>query len=173
MILLDLINLNKIRKAILYAFLIAVTMWLQMDVFSRWMLPGGVKPFFVPAAVTAIGLWEGGVWGGLFGLLAGLYCDMNMMESTVTFLILFAVLGFFSGVLADFLINRRFVAYLLVTAAALLLTAGCQIVPLWVFRGAALRLLLPAAGLQAAWSLPFAVPAYLVAKAISGRARME
>ena len=112
MILLDLINLNKIRRAILYAFAIAVTLWLQTSVFSR-IAPLGVKPFFVPVIVVAIGLWEGGVWGGVLGLLTGLYCDLNMTGSTVTFLILFAILGFLSGALADFLINRRFVAYLL------------------------------------------------------------
>ena len=173
MILLDLIDINKIRKAILYAFVIGVSLWLQLDVFSRWALPGGAKPFFIPAAVTAVGLWEGGVWGGMFGLLTGLYCDMNLTESTVTFLVLFAVFGFFSGVLAEFLINRRFVAYLLVTAAALVLTAACQTVPLWVFRGVAPETLLPVAGLQCAWSLPFAVPLYLIVKTVSGRARLD
>ena len=171
MIFLDLINLEKIRKAILYLFCIAVTLWLQTSVFSR-IAPLGVKPMFAPVIVVAIGLWEGGVWGGVLGLVTGLYCDMAYAGSTALFLVLFAAFGFFAGVLADFLINRRFVSYLIVTAAALLLTAAFQILPLWIFRGTALAVLAPVAGLQAAWSLPFAVPAYLAAKAISGRARL-
>ena len=167
MILLDLINLRKIRSAILYLFLTAAVLWLQFSVLSRVPLPGAVKPFFPAAAVIAIGVWEGGVWGGVSGLLTGLYCDMNLLDSTVLCLLLFAALGFFSGVLADFLINRRFVAYMILTAAALLFVALCQIVPLWIFRGAPLLSLLPVALLQTLWSLPFAVPCYFLVKRIA------
>ena len=173
MILLDLINLQKIRRAILYGFCILALLWLQLSVFSRFTLPGGVKPFFIPVAVTAVALWEGGVWGGVAGLLAGLYCDLNMVSSTVTFLILFAVLGFFAGVLADYFINRRFVAYLLMTAFALLLTVLVQSMPPLVFHGASLRGLLPVIVLQTLWSWPFAVPVYFVTKLISGRSRTD
>ena len=87
MIFLDLINLTKIRRAILYGFCILVAFWLQFAVFSRVTLPGRVKPFFIPVLVSAIGLWEGGVWGGAFGLAAGVYCDGNFTGGgTVTFL---------------------------------------------------------------------------------------
>ena len=55
--------------------------------------------------------------------------------------------------------------------AALLITALCQIVPLWIFHGTALGALLRTALLQALWSLPFAVPVYFVAKRIAGKVR--
>ena len=168
----DLINLSKIRRALLYAFCFGVALWLQFSVFSRAGLPspgtgGTVKPFFIPVVVVALGLWEGGVWGGVYGLLAGLYCDMNLAGSTVLFLILLAAVGFFSGVLADFLINRRFVAYLLLSAAALLLTALSQTVGPLLFRGAPVEALLPVALYQTLWSLPFSVPAYFAVRAIA------
>lgn len=172
MIFLDLIDLDKIRKAILYLLCIAVTLWLQTAVFSRIAVLG-VKPMFVPVIVVAIGLWEGGVWGAVLGLVTGVFCDMAYTGVTALFLVLFAAYGFFSGVLAIYFINRRFVAYLILAAAALALTAAVQIVPLWFFRGASPGGLFPVAGLQAAWSLPFAVPAYFAAKAISGRAKIE
>ena len=171
MILLDLINLNKIRRAILYLFCIVAAMWLQFSVLSRVSLPGvgvgGVKAFFIPALALAIGLWEGGVWGGLFGLGLGVYCDLNLTGSTVTFILLLSVYGFFAGVLADFLINRRFVAYMLLTAGGLLAAALVQAAPLWIFRGASPWALLPVALWQAAWSLPFAVPCYFACKAVA------
>ena len=168
----DLIDLEKIRRAILYLLAIGVTLWLQTSVFSR-VAPLGVKPMFAPVIVAAIGLWEGGVWGAVLGLVTGAACDMALAGSTALFLVLLTLFGFFSGVLADYFINRRFFAFLLLSAAALLLTAACQIFPLWVFRGAAISELWPVALLQAAWSLPFAIPAYFAAKAISGRAKIE
>ena len=168
---LDLINLDKIRRAVLYLLCVIVALWLQMMVFSR-IAPLGVKPFFLPVVIVAIGLWESGVWGAVLGLLTGIYTDMAMTESTVTFLIMFSFFGFVSGVLGEFVINRRFVSYMILAALALLIAAACQIFPLWIFRGAAPAALLPVALLQAAWGLPFAVPAYFAAKAISGRRRL-
>ena len=167
MIFLDLINLTKIRRAILYGFCILVAFWLQFAVFSRVALPGGVKPFFIPVVVAAVGLWEGGVWGGVFGLAVGAYCDGNLGGSTVTFLLLFTAQGFFSGVLADYFINRRFVAYLLLSLAALALAALVQILPLWIFHGASPAELVPVGLLQALWSWPFAVPAYFAVRAVA------
>ena len=169
---LDLINLNKIRRAILYLFVIGVTLWLQTMLLAR-LTVFGVKPFFVPVVAVAIGLWEGGVWGGVLGLLAGLACDFAMTESTVTFLVLFAIYGFVSGVLAEHVINRRFVSYLILSTLALLLTALVQIVPHWIFRGVSLGVLLPIALLQTLWSVPFAVPAYFACKRVSGKRRLS
>lgn len=168
---LELINLRKARKAILYLLCIVVTLWLQTMVFSRLVLLGA-KPFFVPALIVAIGMFEGGVWGGMLGLAAGLGCLWSMAGSPVLFLVLLPVFGFLSGLLADFLINRRFLAYLLLAALALLVTALLQALPLWVFRGAAPRPLMTVALLQALWALPLAVPAYFVTKLLAGRERM-
>ena len=166
----ELINLRKARKAIVYLLLIVVTVWLQTMVFSRLTLLG-VKPFFVPALIVAIGLFEGGVWGGMLGLAAGIGCTLSMVGSPVLFLVLLPVFGFLSGLLADFLINRRFVSYLLLGALALLLTAVLQALPLLLFRGADARMLARVAGLQAVWSLPFLIPAYFAAKLLAVRER--
>ena len=172
MAILELINLRKTRKAILYLLLIVAALWLQTMVFSRLQLLG-VKPFFLPALIVAFGLFEGGVWGGMLGLAAGLGCLLSMAGSPVLFLVLLPAFGFLSGMLADFLINRRFYSYLLLAAVALLLTAALQAAPLWIFRGAEPRPLFPVAGLQALWSLPFAVPSYFVARALAGHQREE
>ena len=159
-------DLGKIRKIILYLFLILGSLWLQTGFFSR-IAPLGVKPFFLPVVAVAIGLWEGGVWGGILGLLTGLLCDLNLIESTVTYLILFAVFGFAAGLLGQFFINRRFFAAMLLSAAALIISIVCQIVPLWIFRSVSLWSLLPVILLQFLWSVPFAIPIYFAAKKIS------
>ena len=168
----ELINLRKARKAILYLLCIIVALWLQTMVFSRIALLGA-KPFFLPALIVAIGLFEGGVWGGMLGLAAGIGCTLSLAGSPVLFLVLLPVFGFLSGLLADYLINRRFVACLLLAALALLLAALLQALPHWIFRGAEPRALFTVAALQAAWSLPFAVPAYFTAKALAGHEREE
>ena len=71
MALLELINLRKARKAILYLVCIIIALWLQTMVLSRVVLLGA-KPFFLPVLVVALGLFEGGVWGGMLGLAAGI-----------------------------------------------------------------------------------------------------
>lgn len=167
---LELINLRKARKAILYLVCIIVTLWLQTMVFSRVVILGA-KPFFAPALIVAIGLWEGGVWGGMLGLAAGFGCMWSMAGSPLLFLVLLPLFGFLSGLLADYLINRRFLAYLLLSALALLLTAVLQALPLWLFRGTALKPLLTVALLQALWGLPLAAPAYFTVRLLAGRER--
>lgn len=167
---LELINMRKVRKALLYLLCILAALWLQTMIFSRAFL-FGVKPMYIPALAVAIGFFEGGVWGGMLGLAAGAYCDMCYSDSTVLFLVLFTALGFLSGLLTEFFINRSFVSYLILSALALLLTAFCQITPLWIFQGAALRPLAITALLQSALSLPFAVVIYFIVRAIAGRER--
>ena len=170
---LDLLNAKKLRRALLYFLCLLAALWLQLEIFSRHPLPGGAKPFFIPVLVAAVGLWEGGVWGAAFGLVAGFFCDIEMLSSVVTFLVTFAVLGFFSGLLADYFINQRFVAYLILAALSLALTAAVQALPLWLLRDAPGSALLPVAVFQSLWSLPFAVPAYFLVRRISGKRRAE
>lgn len=163
---LDLIDLKKIRRALLYALCVIVTLGLQNMLFCQVELLG-VHALFVPVIVVAIGLFEGGVWGCLFGLAAGYFCDMSFSANTALFLVLFAVLGFLSGLLAQFFINRRFYSYMIVAVLALFITPICQIVPLWLFFGTPLGELMPTVCLQTLWSVPFAVPAYFAVKAIA------
>lgn len=166
----EFINLRKIRKAILYLVCILVAEWLQTMVFSRGGLKG-VNPFFLPALIVAIGMFEGGIWGALLGIAAGISCDLAVSDSTVLFLILFCSFGFLSGLLSQFFINRTFFACMLLSIVALVFTAFCQIIPLWIFHGTAPQPLLSVAGLQVLWSLPFAVACYFIVKLISGKER--
>ena len=73
--LLDLIDLSKLRRAIVYALLLAGLFILQNLILSRITVLG-VHALIVPAAVVAIGLFEDGLWGGMVGLAAGYFSDM-------------------------------------------------------------------------------------------------
>ncbi len=169
---LELIDFKKIRKALWYILCVIVTVSLQNLLFSRVEILG-VKAFFVPVIVIAIGVYEGAVWGAALGLITGWVCDITMLDSTATFLVLFAALGFAAGFLTEFIINRRFFSYFVLSVAALAVTVLCQIVPLWIFKGNPLGSILPTALLQILWSLPFTLPAYFAVKAISIRRKEE
>ena len=54
----------------------AVTLLLQNTVFAHIAL-FGVHAMFVPAVVVAVGVFEGGTWGAVFGLIAGYFCAMG------------------------------------------------------------------------------------------------
>ncbi len=163
----DLVNMDKLRRAIVYAAYLLLVLMLQNAVFSR-VAVSGVRAMLVPAAVVAAGMFEGGVWGGLCGLGVGLLCDRTY-GSTVLFTALLPAVGFFSGVLSQYFVNKRFFAYMVVSLAAFALTAFCQLFPLLVFTGQDAAALFETAALQVLLSLPLAVPLYFPCKALSGR----
>ena len=165
---LDLIDLNKLRRGVLYALFLLLVLIVQDMVLSHVTILG-VRPMILPVAVTAVALFEGGVWGGVFGLCAGLLTDMNFSETTVLFTVVLTVIGFLTGAMAQFVLNRRFFSYLFVSLAALLLTALCQMFRLLVFQGADPIRLLLTAGLQTLWSLPFCIPVYFPCRALARR----
>lgn len=172
MIFLDLIDLQKLRKALLYVICVVLALWLQTMVLPRVVILG-VRPMFLPVVIVAIGLWEGGVWGGVLGLIAGFWLDLSCSNTRVLFLLLFTAFGFLSGMLAEFFINRRLLSYLLLCVFALLATAFCQIVPLWIFRGAAFGPLLRTALLQSLLAIPLAVPVHYIIRAIAAKQRRQ
>ena len=154
------INLKKInlRRLLQYALYLFLTMVLQNMVLTH-IRPLGVCPFILPAAVVAVGLFEGSTWGAVFGLAMGIYADMSFVDTTIGFSLLFPALAFGAGFVAQFFINRRFVGYFVVAAAALLITSLMQM--LWVLVSDSWsESMLTTALLQTLWSLPLAVLLY-------------
>ena len=154
------INFKKInlRRVLRYALYLFLTMVLQNMVLTH-IRPLGVCPFILPAAVVAVGMFEGSTWGAVFGLIMGIYADMAFVDTTVGFTVLFPALAFGAGFVAQFFINRRFFGYIVVAAAALLITSLMQM--LWVLVSDSWSSsMLTTALLQSAWSLPLAVLLY-------------
>ena len=147
----DLINKDKVHRVLWCALYMAVTLLLQNTVFAHIAL-FGVHAMFVPAVVVAVGVFEGGTWGT--GML---------------FAVLFAVIGFGAGMLAEYLINNSLLPFLVTCLAAFLLTAFCQMFRLWIFHGASFWRLLAVALGQSVLSLPLAIPYYYISRAFHRR----
>jgi len=183
---LDLINFTKIKRAVLYAVVLVVCLTVQNSILSRFTILGA-RPMFLPAFVVAVGVFSGAVWGGVFGLITGVFFDMSLLSSTVLFTVSLPILGFTAGALMELAFNRRFLPYFCFCALALLLTALLQCANLLLFSGASVSAAasqLPASGtlsvaqgtdkgrvivvalLQVLWSLPFAALLYPPCKRI-------
>jgi len=163
--LLDLINFEKVRRTLLHLAVILVVLGLQTLLFSR-IRPLGVTAMFVPAVVVAIGLFEGGAWGGTLGLVTGVLCGLRYSGSVVLFAVLFAAIGFLVGLLSQFFVNKRFFSYYMLCIPAFALTAFCQMFRLLVYYDAAPLALLRTGLLQTLWSLPFPLLIYFPVKNI-------
>ena len=148
-------NIKRILKYLLYMFLTLVT---QNMLFTP-VRPLGVAPMVLPAAVVAVGMFEGATWGAVFGVVMGIFADMAFVENTILFTVLFPLIAFGTGFVTQFFINRRFFAYMGATLAALLITGLTQM-ELVILRDAWSPLMISTVLLQTLWSLPPAVLAY-------------
>ena len=164
----DLINKDKVHRVLWCALYMAVTLLLQNTVFAHIALVG-VHAMFVPAVVVAVGVFEGGTWGAVFGLIAGYFGAMGYPGTGMLFAVLFAVIGFGAGMLAEYLINNSLLPFLVTCLAAFLLTAFCQMFRLWIFHGASFWRLLAVALGQSVLSLPLGIPYYYISRAFHRR----
>ena len=149
------INLRRLLLYALYLFLVLIF----QNMALTQIRPLGVCPFMLPAAVVAVGMFEGASWGAIFGLLMGIFADMFYVESTVGFTLLFPVIAFAVGFVSQFFINRRFFAYMVAACAALLVTGVAQMLRVLVLEGWSFAFLSTVI-LQTLRSLPPAVLAY-------------
>ena len=166
--LLDLIDLSKLRRAIVYA-LVLVVVFIVQDLLAARIPLWGVRPMLIPAAVVAIGLFEGGSWGGFIGLAAGYFFDFGYIEQTVLFTIFLTVIGFFSGALGKYLLYKGFVSYMALVLAAMILITAAQMFSFLFFTDTNAWAVWRTGLIQILWSLPWAVPIYFPCRNIASR----
>ena len=73
-------------------------------------------------------------------------------------------MGFVSGFLGDFFLNKRLFTYCIMGAAALFIAAFAQMFSLLFYKGQSSAALWVTALLQTLWSLPFLFPSYYLCK---------
>ena len=162
----DLIDLSKLRRAILYALLLAALFLVQNMILSHIAL-FGVRALLIPAAVAAVGLFDGGLWGGFVGLAAGVFSDIGDADTVVMFTVLYACLGFIAGAMGQFLFRRGFLSFLVLCAAALAVVTFCQMFRFLFFTDTNAAAVWRTGILQLLWSLPWSVPVYFPCKSIA------
>lgn len=165
--LLDLIDFSKLRRAVIYGLLL-VLLFIVQDLLLSHIRLFGVRPMLIPAAIVAIALFDGGLWGGFMGLLAGYFMDMGYAEHLILFSVLFSALGFFIGVLGKYLLHRGFLSYILLFIAAMAIITFCQMFRFLFFVDTASWPVWRTGILQVLWSIPWAVPVYFPCKSIAG-----
>lgn len=165
--LLDMVNLVKLRKAVLYLLVVLAVFLIQELVLSNIAILG-VKALIFPIAVVAAGFWNGGVWGGMFGLIIGIFADMSLNTSSVMMTVIFPIIGFFSGALPMFFMSRKLMSFFFLSLAGLCITAFCQMFRFIVFFDAPTSTILLTALFQVLWALPFIPALFYPCRAISG-----
>lgn len=169
--LLDLINFQKLRRAVIYALLMLALFVLQDLVISHITILG-VRAMLIPAAVVAIGLMDGGMWGGFVGLAAGFFCDMGYAEQTILFTVLFAAVGFFCGVLGKYLLHKGFVSYIVLFLLCMALITLCQMARFLFFTDTDAAAVYRTGLIQLLYSLVWAVPVYFPCRTIASRSML-
>lgn len=164
--LLDLIDLSRLRRAIVYALLFLVLFVLQ-DLLVSHIRVLGVRAMLVPAGVVAAGLLDDGNWGGFAGLAAGFFSDMGCPEQTVLFTVLYAAIGFFCGVLGKYMLRKGMLSYLVLVLLSMVIITSCQMFRFLFFTDTAPRAVYMTGLIQVLYSTVWAVPVFFPCRAIA------
>ena len=167
--LLELIDLDKLRRILAYAGIMLLVLMVQEMFLSR-ITVFGVRAMIVPLFPVALGMFQGGWWGMGFGLACGMLCDAMMAESLILFTVLMPLLGFLATAAERFLISRRLIAYFAAGVCALLFTALAQGLRVLVLYNGEPLALLRVALLQTLYSVPFVFAMFYPCRALSERA---
>lgn len=152
-------RIDHVRSALRLALVLLIFHLLQITLLARFH-PWGAMPLPLPLLAIAAGLGGGGLWGGCFGLAAGIVCDSSLGEASLLFTVLLTVIGFFSGFLGEFVLARGFPSFLLLSLMGLLLCTGLQMLFFSMQIPTPWSLLLITGGKQLLLTLPFLIPAY-------------
>ena len=155
----DFLTPRRLRRVLWYGVYMLLVLVLQ-DMVLTQIRPAGVCAFVPPAAVTAVAMFEGAVPGAVFALVLGIFTDMFTPGTVVTYTVLFPIIAFGVGILAQFFVNRRFMGFMLLALAALLLTALTQTIIVALKSSGSFAALWTSI-LQTLWTLPVAALVYL------------
>ena len=131
----------------------------------------GLTPLLMPIVSTGVAIYEGRDAGGIMGMFAGIFCDVSFNEPVGVFTVLLTVMGLIVGTLADTIIARGFVTYLLSCVAVLTVSALVQMFPLVFLLNVPIQPLMSTAIQQTLYSLIFTLPIWFFVRALGKRAQ--
>ena len=161
---------TRVFSILLHALLLVIAYIFQGMIFPYLRLMG-LTPMILPLVSTGVAIYEGRDAGGVMGLFAGIFCDVAINEPVGAFTVLLTITGLVVGTMADTLITRKFVTYLLCCFAVLALSALMQMLPLALLRGIPVQALLSTAIRQTLYSLLFTLPVWVFVRALGKRAQ--
>jgi len=152
------------------AFLIIV--YIFQGVVFPFMRINGLVPLLLPVATIGIALYEGRDIGGIFGLFAGILCDISFNQPVGVFTVLLTISGLVVGTLADIVILRGFVTFYISSTAILIVSAIVQLFPIMLIPESAPPFtdLMAIVIQQTIYSLVFALPIWFFVRALGKRA---
>lgn len=125
---------NRKRITGLISILLHALLLIAVYIFQGAIFPylrvGGLVPLLLPVAVTGVALYEGRDTGGVFGLFAGILCDVSFNQPVGTFTVVLTVIGLGVGILSDAFILSGFITYYISCAAVLTVCAFVQMTPI-------------------------------------------
>jgi len=155
-----------IIKIVLHGVLLFGAYFLQAIVFPNLPIYG-VNPVILPVVVTGVGMFEGHVRGGVFGLLAGMLCDISFNEPTIGFTLLLTAVGLIMGVLSNSILAKGFPSYVASSFVVLLASLIVQIFPVVTLKSVAGSEIVVTAIIQTLYSLVFTFPFFYAVRGLS------
>lgn len=143
---------------IYYGIYMMLALIAQNMVFTG-IRPLGVCPMVLPAVAVSVGMFESPVWGGVFGLIMGVFADMSYIENTVMFTIMFPAISFGASFVSRFFINKSFMGYMGISLIASFACSVVQMLRVIATDGFA-PIMLIVVVIQTVWSMLPAVLAY-------------
>jgi cell shape-determining protein MreD len=157
------VNRRAVMIVVVHALFLIIVYIVQSLVFP-FVNAMPTIPLLLPLAAAGAAMFEGGARGAAMGLIAGALCDLSFNKPIAAFALLLTVVCLIIGVLAETVLARNFLSYLVVGFLTLVICAFAQMFTLLFFEHADLRALLIEALRQTLISMPFCIVIYPVAK---------
>ena len=163
------------RRAMIVSIILHALLLLTVYVFQGMIFPylriNGLVPLLLPIVCVGVAVYEGCHTGGIVGLFAGVLCDASFNQPIGLFTILLTLAGLFVGALADTVLTRGIVTYILSCIAILVVSAFVQIFSPLFFSNAPQAPLLYISLWQTLYSLFFALPIWFFVRALGKHAQ--
>lgn len=154
---------------LLFRILLLLSVYILQAMVFPYLPLWGVKPLLLPMVVVGVALFEGSRTGGIFGIFAGMLCDISYNQPTVMFTIVLTGVGLLVGFLSDTVLTRGFPSFLLCCVLALFASAFFQVFNLLFYNMVTMDAVLNTILYQTLYSIFFALPMYYAVRATSRR----